>query len=150
MEEPTGPTSESISPAAPTEQGTGPTEESTGPTYIITLDELKATQQALVHQEIADRNVISKCIEPDSEELKRRLLQWASVGLSDGFQLSSVSVSPPPKCSDGVVRSKFEYIEFLLGTTLTTKLLALQEKLPGMLLSYSLPDSQLCVHVSKG
>lgn len=162
MEESTGPTGPTEGSTGPDEEITRPTgpgepvplpvEETgpTGPTYIITLDELKTSQQALVRQETVDRIAVSKCMSPDAEELKRRLLQWVSLGLPDGFQIMSTTVTPPQKCSDGVTRPKFEYIEFLLGTTLESKLIALQEKLPGMLLSYSIPDSQLCLHVSKG
>jgi len=164
MEEATGPTGD-----------TGPTEESTGPTteedvntyteaeqlamtpapvvepspYIITLDELKATQAALSHKETVDRSTMFRLVEPDSEDLKRKLLQWAAAGLPDGFQIFSISVEPPQKCMDGQVRTKFEYVEYLLGTTIYEKIVLLQAKLPGMMLSYSLPDSQVCIHVSK-
>jgi len=166
MEEPTGPT-------GPTEESTGPTgptEESTGPTpvyniaeqfamssapavepnpYIITLDELKATQEALSHKEILDRSTMLQFVQPDSEELKRKLLQWASSGLPDGFQLSSVPIEPPSRCVDGQTRSTFEYVEYLLGTTIYERFQSLQTKLPGMVLSYSIPGSQICMHVSK-
>jgi hypothetical protein len=166
MEEPTGPTTdEATGPTGPT------TEEATGPTgpvyteaeqlamnpvptvepspYIITLDELKETQEALSHKESLDRSTVIRFVEPDTEELKRKLLQWATVGLPNVFQLFSVSIEPPTRCMDGISRPKFEYIEYLLGTTIYEKFQLLQVKLPGMVLSYSLPDSQLCMHVSK-
>jgi hypothetical protein len=167
---PTGPTEEATGPTG----ATGPTEEATGPTeevvntyteaeqlamtpapvvepnpYIITLEELKATQEALFHKEAIDRSTLFQFVEPDPEELKRKLLHWAAAGLPDGFQITSISVEPPQKCMDGQVRTKFEYVEYLLRTTLYEKVLLLQAKLPGMILSYSLPDSQVCMHVSK-
>jgi hypothetical protein len=153
------------------EESTGPTEESTGPSssyteaeqlamtpapivelspYIITLDELKATQEALSHKETLDRSTMLRFVQPDSEELKRKLLQWATFGLPDGFQLNSVSIEPPSRCIDGQIRSTFEYVEYLLGTTIYDRFQSLQTKLPGMSLSYSFPASQICMHVSKG
>jgi hypothetical protein len=151
------------------EDATGPTEESTTYVYteaellaitpvpvvelnpyIITLDELKASQEALSHKEILDKSALFRFVEPASEELKQKLFQWASLGLPDGFQLYSVALEVPLKCSDGLVRSTFEYTEYLLGTTLSEKIQLLQAKLPGMVLSYSIPGPQVCLHVSKG
>ena len=120
------------------------------PSYIITIDELKATQEALSHKESTDRSAVFRFVQPDSEELKRKLISWAASGLPDGFRLDSISIEPPSKCIDGQIRPKFEYVEYLLGTTLFERLQLLQSKLPGMALSYSLPDSQVCMHVSKG
>lgn len=150
---PTGPTEEElhaqyILPNGPPTEVV-PTPEPT-PVYIITLDELKATQQAISRKENVDRATVFRFVEPDPEELKRKLLHWAAAGLPDGFQIISISIEPPQKCMDGQVRTKFEYVEYLLGTTLYQKILLLQAKLPGMILSYSIPDSQVCIHVSKG
>jgi hypothetical protein len=167
--EATGPTTEEATgPTGPTTEATGPTEEATGPVYteaeqlamnpvptvepspyIITLDELKETQEALSHKESLDRSTVIRFVEPDSEELKRKLLQWAASGLPDVFQLFSISIEPPTRCMDGISRPKFEYIEYLLGTTIYEKFQLLQVKLPGMTLTYSLPGSQLCMHVSR-
>lgn len=118
--------------------------------YIITLDELKATQAALTHKETIDRGRVFHFVEPDSEDLKRKLLHWAASGLPDGFQLSSVSIDPPPKCMDGQTRTTFEYAEYLLGTTLYARFQTLQTKLPGMALSYSIVASSVSMHVSTG
>jgi hypothetical protein len=127
-----------------------PVSETPPSPYIITLDELKATQAALTHKETIDRGRVFHFVEPDSEDLKRKLLHWAASGLPDGFQLSSVSIDPPPKCMDGQVRTTFEYVEYLLGTTLYAKFQTLQAKLPGMSLSYSIVASSVCMHVSTG
>jgi len=147
VDQPSGPTG----PTGPETGATGPTESlETGPTYIITFDELKQTQEALAYRETLDKAKVFMFVEPDSEEVKRRLLQWAGLGFPDGFQISSISLIQPSRCADGVTRTKFQYVEYLLGTSLSEKVQLLQSKLPGMLLSYSLPDSQICLHVSKG
>lgn len=117
--------------------------------YIMTIDELQSTQEALKNKETLDRSTIFRLVEPDVEELKKRLIQWASLGFPDAFMLFSVAITPPLQCIDGAVRPIFQYIEYLLSSTLHDKLQALQTKLPGMVLSYSLPVNQVCIHVSK-
>jgi len=117
---------------------------------IITLDELKATQESIARKESVDKSTVFRFVEPDTEELKKKLLQWASLGMPDAFPIFSVSIEPPSRCLDGEVRSKFDYAQYLLETTLYDKFQILQAKLPGMALSYSLPDTQIYMCVSKG
>jgi hypothetical protein len=124
-------------------------EPQSGPVYIITFDELVTSQQALLSKESADRIILQRFVSPDSEEMKRKLLQWAGLGFPDTFCIFSVSIDVPSKCSDGAVRNKFQYVEYLLEDTLGNKFQALAQKIPGMVLSYSLPENQVCMHVSK-
>lgn len=117
--------------------------------YITTIDELRSTQEALRNKETIDKSTIFRFVEPDVEELKKRLLQWTSLGFPDTFVLFSVSITPPLQCSDGEVRSIFEYVNYLLQSTLYIKFQELEAKLLGMSLSYSFPTNQICMHVSK-
>lgn len=117
--------------------------------YIITIDELKATQEALSNKETVDRATLNNFIQPDVENLKKRLLNWASSGFPDGFVIFSLSIQLPNKCLDGEVRDIFNYVNYLLGEPIGQKLQVLNSKLPGMLLSYSFPGDQVCIHVSK-
>lgn len=119
------------------------------PVYIITLDQLLESQQALSSKESTDRVALQRFVEPDFEEAKRKLLQWASLGFPEAFCIFTINIDVPTKCSDGVVRNKFNYVEYLLGDTLANKFQVLQQKIPGMVLSYSLPDHQVCMHVSR-
>jgi hypothetical protein len=116
----------------------------------MTLEQLVASQEALASKESEDRSLVTTFVNPDSTGLRTRLLQWASLGFPNIFVVQSVSLSPPAVCLDGGVRSGFEYIHYLTGTSLSDHVRALEEKLPGMSLSYSTPGNMIQIHVSKG
>jgi hypothetical protein len=120
------------------------------PSYIMTLEELAASQEALLSKESVDRLLVTRFVTPDSAVVRTRLLQWASAGFPNIFVLLSVDLIPPPVCLDGVARSGFHYIQYLTGTSLSDHVRALEQKLPGMSLSYSTPAHMICIHVTKG
>jgi hypothetical protein len=119
------------------------------PSYIMTLEELVASQEALQSKETSDRSLVTNFVNPDPAVVRTRLLQWASMGFPNIFVLSSLELIPPSVCLDGVTRSAFQYVEYLTGTSLSDHVLTLQQKLPGMHLSYSTPGSNICIHVTK-
>ena len=118
--------------------------------YITTLDELIGSAEATLKKESNDRALVQQISNPNPESLKTKLLEWASVGFPSAYEIISISLVPPSVCTDGQVRTKFEYVNYLLGMQLGDQLRVLETKLPGMALSYSTPDSRICVHVSKG
>jgi hypothetical protein len=120
------------------------------PSYIMTLEQLVASQEALVSKESNDRASVTTFVNPDPGTVRTRLLQWASLGFPNIFVLLSVDLAPPPVCLDGVARSGFQYIQYLTGTSLSDHVRALEQKLPGMSLSYSTPGIAVCIHVTKG
>jgi hypothetical protein len=119
------------------------------PSYIMTLEQLVASQEALVSKESADRALVANFVNPDSAAVRTRLLQWASAGFPNIFVLLSIDLTPPSVCLDGTARSGFQYIEYLTGTSLSDHVRALELKLPGMSLSYSTPRNTICIHVTK-
>lgn len=120
------------------------------PTHIMTLEELLASQEALIAKETADRATVSSFVNPDPLVIRTRLLQWAGLGFPNIFILTSLELNPPTTCADGVARNPFQYVAYLTGTSLSDHVLTLQQKLPGMSLSYSTPGNSLCIHVTKG
>jgi hypothetical protein len=120
------------------------------PSYIMTLEELVASQEALQSKETSDRALVTNFVNPDPAVVRTRLLQWAAVGFPNIFVLLSVNLIPPSVCLDGVTRSSFQYIEYLTGTPLSDHVRALEQKLPGMSLSYSTPANTVQIHVTKG
>lgn len=117
--------------------------------YIITFEELQSSLEALRSKESSDRLSVIQFVEPDAEELKKKLLQWASLGFPDIFVLFSLPIEVPGKCSDGQVRDLFNYVNYLLASTLGEKIQLLNQKLPGMQLSYSIQNTMVNMHVSK-
>jgi hypothetical protein len=149
MSEETAPTQEQPVEQQPTAEPAIVVDSTPQISYIITLDELKESQSATVAKENIDRISVLAFVNPDVEDLKRKLFQWTSLGFLPNFTIYSITLEPPNKCSDGVVRNTFEYANYLLATTLSAKFQELQSKLPGMTLSYSLPPSEIRMHVSK-
>jgi hypothetical protein len=119
-------------------------------TQIMTLEELITSQEALTSKESYDRIAMTQFANPDPTAVRTRLLQWAGLGFPNIFVLLSLELVPPTVCIDGVSRSPFQYVEYLTGTSLSDHVLVLQQKLPGMALSYSTPGNNIRIHVSKG
>ena len=118
--------------------------------YIATLAELLSSTEAVAKKESDDRFLVRQISEPNPVSLRTKLLEWAGLGFPDAYEILSIVLVPPSVCADGQVRTKFEYFNYLLGTQLGDHLRVLEQKLPGMLLSYSTPDNRVCVHVTKG
>lgn len=118
--------------------------------FIVTMDELKQTQEAMTAKESEDLSKILVFVNPPPGDVKVKLLQWVSLGFPDSYMLYTVTLNPPALCLDGVSRTPFQYANYLLGMPISEKVRELQEKLPGMLLSYSTPGNSITIHVSKG
>jgi hypothetical protein len=118
--------------------------------YIMTLEELTASQEALQNKENSDSRLVNTFVNPDTTVIRTRLLQWASSGFPDIFVLSSIELIPPTVCIDGTTRNGYDYVQYLSGKSLGDHVRALEQKLPGMALSYSTPGNMIQIHVSKG
>jgi hypothetical protein len=118
-------------------------------TTIISLDELLQTREAIVSSEANDRTKLLTLVNIDETELRNKLLVWATSGFLPNYILYEIQLGS--RCSDGVNRNCMEYITYL-GTTFepVSSLNILQQRLPGMTLSYSYThDFTFRVHVSK-
>jgi len=163
---PTGPDSsmDTTGPTGPDSSmdTTGPT----GPTYttipqplnpvplpapnpIASLSELTNSHNAIVQRENRDRSSLYQLTNPNRGDVRTALLSWTSRGFPPNFTIFSVSVTPPPVCSDGVRRLFGDYVEYLLVTSITSKLTLLQPLLVGMIISYRITGNNLYIQVSK-
>ena len=116
--------------------------------YIITLEELKASKEALQSKETKDRTMVYQFLEPNNDNVRQRLLDWATLGFPDGYILYSLSIEPPVVCLDGQSRNFVEYIQYLCNSTLVEKIQALNAKLPSMTLTQSVMNFTYSMHVS--
>ena len=116
---------------------------------IISLDDLLLGHDLIVQKEATDKLIVDGIATPNTSEMTSNLYQWAKGGFPPIFPLFSVGVDTPHKCADGVSRSFYDYVEYLLGGTIGDKMQVLQARLPGMQLSYSINPSNLVFHVSK-
>ncbi len=119
------------------------------PDYIATLDELLSSTEATAKKESDDRVLVQQISNPNPTSLRVKLLEWAGAGFPDAYEILSITLVPPRVCTDGQSRTRFEYMNYLLGMQLGDQLRIVEQKLPGMLLSYSTPGDRIRVHVTK-
>lgn len=160
--ESTGPTG----PTGPTgTENTGPTGvESTGPTgpiihapiiepgpppMLIDIAELLSSHAGIKQQEITDRSTLSVLLNPSRESIRASMFQWAELGFPPIYILQQLSVTPPAVCSDGVSRSLYDYVTYLLGQDMGAINASIQALCVGVLISYSFQGNTVRIHVSR-
>lgn len=119
------------------------------PAYIITLDELLASQEVLRKKEAEDKMIIDTIDSPNVLDLRAKLLQWATLNFPDAFPVFSVNVNPPQVCSDGVTRGLYDYIQFCSGMSIAEKLKSLEARLQGIQVLNSYSGNTITIHVTK-
>jgi hypothetical protein len=120
------------------------------PEAILSLDDIFSTVEVIQLTEAADRAVLHQLLNIDTDDLKKRLLAWGSLGFPPAHTLYTLQLNCLEKCSDGIQRMSFQYIHYLDPSfSISNVLAALETRLPGMTLSYSYTTTNtLCVHVS--
>lgn len=150
MEEQTGPTGTISDQPIIEYTGPSPPEEPQGPSILISLDELLNEQTIIQQREYQDRTELGKIENPPNvAQLRQILLQWAKQGFPYAFPLFSVTLAPLSVCSDGVVRTLYPYIEYLMGESIVTLMEKLEAKLQGIKLLNSYSGTTVTIHVYK-
>jgi hypothetical protein len=118
---------------------------------VIRLSDLLTDTEVLKQKELQDRQIVDALENPDFTHLRQKLIQWTTSGFPYAFPVFSISVTPPQVCSDGVVRNLCDYIAYVAGMSIETKLKKLEAKLEGIkvLNSYSETSKTMTVHVAK-
>ena len=119
--------------------------------YIATMDDLLQNQIAAHHQEDIDRDGLRPFVDPLSPlaDFKGPLSRWANSGFQSPFTIFSVQLNPPAVCSDGITRTPYEYVCFLLGNSVDNQVQTFQSNFQGMKISYLVSDTTLSLQVSK-
>ena len=141
---PTGPTGPDLSmfPTA----ATGPTEAP----QIVTLEELMQSYAVVVAKQDADKQSLTGLVNPQREQYRPQLFQWAGLGFPSAFVVQSFELTPPNVCSDGVTRDTMAYLQFLLSpTTFDEVLEKIRALTPGIGVSFSFSGNSLRIHVSR-
>jgi len=111
------------------------------------MDDLLQNQTTAHQQEETDRAGLQPFITPT--DFSGPLSRWASSGFQSPFTIFSVQFTVPPLCSDGVKRTPYEYICFLLGQNVISQLDLFQSNFQGMKISCLVADTTLSIRVSK-
>ena len=130
--------------------GPPPPEEPQGPSYLITIDDLLSEQTIIQQREDNDRRELAKIENPpDVTQLRQTLLQWAKQGFPYAFPLFSVTLNSLSVCSDGVTRTLYPYIEYVMGESIVGLMAKLEAKLQGIKLLNSYSGTTVTIHVYK-
>lgn len=120
------------------------------PPSVISLDDLLNNQMVILAKESTDRNTVLSFTNPTSESLKASLFQWATAGFQPGYVVSTLSLMPPPICSDGMSRGLPFYMEYLMGKSIGEWLSSLSAMTAGMTFTFSHNGStQINLHVAR-
>jgi hypothetical protein len=119
------------------------------PPDILTLSDILGERALVVAKEEADGASIRLIGTTPVLTFKPVCIEWVSKGCPDNYPLLTVEINPPPLCSDGVVRSLPEYIDYCSGTTLPTVIGQLQAKLPDIRVSFANVGGSVAVLLSR-
>lgn len=115
----------------------------------IKLADILAATEVIQQKEAQDKIVLDSIAAQSFESLRTKLIQWGVAGFPNVYSILSVSVVPPPVCSDGVSRSLADYIAFCSGKTIGEHVALLQEKLDDIVVSYANMGESIAIVVSK-
>jgi hypothetical protein len=118
-------------------------------TPLITLDALKETTQARTAKEDADKATLLTLFDTSKNGLVEKLHTWAGAGFPEGHVVLSAAIVVPASCIDGVKRTLFEYVAYLLGSSLNEQVVALQAQVGGVTFGWRVPAGQVQVVVSQ-
>jgi hypothetical protein len=127
----------------------GTTMDPPPPPPVITLADIMNATELVQQKETADKSLLESIGNVSFESLRSKLIQWASTGFPNAYQLMSISISPPQVCSDGITRGLPDYIVFCSGKTINEHVDLLQEKLPDMTVSFANMGGSIAIVVSK-
>ncbi len=119
------------------------------PPPTITLNDILSAREVLIQRESVDKSKLEGIAAISIEELRAKLITWAVAGFPNNYPIHTLSLTPPPTCSDGVVRSLADYIVFCSGKTLTEHIAPLQATLPDITVAFTYSADSIAVVVIK-
>ncbi len=116
----------------------------------FSIDDLINSQEVIIAKENEDRIVCLNFAQMSIDSIKTNLYSWASIAFPPAYLVSSLSVTPPAVCSDGVTRNLVEYYEWLISMTITEWLDSMNAKVSGMYFTFSHNgNSTINLHINK-
>ena len=115
------------------------------------MDDLLQAQSTAQQQEDTDRAGLRPFICPTlpPADFSTPLSRWANAGFQSPFTIFSVQFTPPAVCSDGVSRTPYDYICFLLGQSVNDQLDSFKTNFQGFAIACMVSDTTLSIQVSK-
>jgi hypothetical protein len=117
--------------------------------FLFSVASLLSEYELISQKEASDKAVVDAIEFPNVDEMRAKLIDWARRGFPDISPLFSITINPPLKCSDGVSRTLFDYIQYICGEGIEAKMNRLAEKLDGMRITCSYSGNRITFHVTK-
>jgi hypothetical protein len=88
------------------------------------MDDLIANQILAHQREEIDLNGLKPFLQPDMPpaDFATPLARWANSGFQSPFTIFSYQFVPPAVCSDGVARTGYDYVCFLIGKSVESQM----------------------------
>jgi hypothetical protein len=119
-------------------------------TVPFSIDELINSQQVIIDKENTDRVLALAFVNTSIDSIKPILYKWASSGFPGLYCVSTLTLTPPSICTDGVVRSLVDYYTYLINMTIAEWLASMDAKTSGMRFTYSHNGkSQINLHITR-
>jgi hypothetical protein len=115
----------------------------------VTMADILAAQEVLLQTEAMDRAILNSIGQMSADSLRSILIQWATAGFPNAYPIQDITVTPPPRCSDGVTRSLADYITFSSGKTIQEHVAVLQDMLPDIAVSFCYTGASIQIVVSR-
>jgi len=116
---------------------------------VIDISELLGSIGAVRLQETTDRATLSVLLNHTRDTLRPPMFTWAAAGFPAAYVIQQFDITPPSICSDGVVRSVYQYVTYLLGQEMGPVIARIQTLCVGVLISYSFMWNTLKIHASR-
>ena len=119
------------------------------PPVPISINDLLQSVEVMQKKEADDKLLLESIGNMSHEELKQKLLAWATKGFPNIYEIYQISIIVPEKCSDGQVRNLADYILFCSGKPMYEHVQKLSEKVNGISLAFVNMQSYIGIVVSK-
>jgi len=115
----------------------------------ITIDDLLNSTAVILKKEADDKTALEGIGNISHEELKSKLLLWATAGFPNVYEIHRLTIVPANVCSDGITRNLSDYIIFCSGKSISEHVGVLQAKVNGMSISFANMGTYISIVVSK-
>lgn len=116
---------------------------------VIRLSDILSQQTSTLQQEEDDRIRLNSLLTPNLNDIRTKLIAWATQRFQSPCTLVSFRLDIPNPCSDGVTRNIYQYIEFLTGKPIEQHTLAFQAILPDFSAAYYYESGIMRIGVTK-
>jgi hypothetical protein len=91
----------------------------------------------IITKENTDRVLAVAFANTAIDSIKPILYKWASSGFPGLYCVSTLTLNPPPICTDGITRSLVDYYTYLINMTIAEWLASMDAKISGMRFTFS-------------